>query len=221
MLTNLRLPPRCAAQPSALPSRSVVAGTAAAILLQLMSHSAAAASDTAPPLWKTINLGTIHSIFQLREALESSSCGKAVVAVADTSTLSRCHLGDDANEALGRQEFTLSPERHIISLVRTTVAGLGFDAAAMPTIKEVYHKAKEVGLAVCPAEAGPQLRLQYLDQPLGEFLLIATPPVSDYAGEPLLFLVGNGGSGLLLVSRAGSLQSQVPTVAEFVFCLPE
>lgn len=143
------------------------------------------------------------------------------MSVAEGSEQPFCHLGDDANEALGQRAFTLSGKIEVVGLARLTVADLGFSEAAMPTITEVYQRAERFGLAVCPPEVGPQLRRQYLDQPLGEFLAIAMPPISNYAGEPLLFLLGNGGAGLLLATRTGSLQTRVPSVVEFVFCLPQ
>ena len=74
---------------------------------------------------------------------------------------------------------------------------------------------------MCPAEVGPQLRLQYLDQPLGEFLAIAMAPISNYAREPILFLVGNGGAGLLLASRTGAPDTKMSTTVDLVFCIPQ
>ena len=171
-------------------------------------------------VWKTIRLGTIRSIIALREALESNGCGSAIVAVAGTSDGPSCHLGDDANEALGQRAFRLSARVRTIGLVQASAADLGFPAAARPSLTEIYARAERAGLAVCPAEVGPQLRLQYLDQPLGEFLPIAMLPIANYAGQPILFLVGNGGAGLLLAGRNGALDARIPGVTEFVFCAP-
>jgi hypothetical protein len=44
-----------------------------------------------------------------------------------------------------------------------------------------------MGLWLCPAEIGPQLRLQYEDQKDGEYIRIAMKGISDAVGELRLF----------------------------------
>ena len=65
---------------------------------------------------------------------------------------------------------------------------------------EVCRQAFKWGLKLCPAEAGPQLRLQYLDQPKGESLIMATEPVETY-GHHRLFSVEHVGLALSLSGR--------------------
>ena len=67
---------------------------------------------------------------------------------------------------------------------------------------------------------GPQLRLQYLDQPLGEALHIAMRPIARYTGEPTTFALINGGAGLLLTGNDGNLDLAVPRTRRFVFVRP-
>lgn len=60
-------------------------------------------------------------------------------------------------EILKETEF--SKNKEIYSLVRFSVASLGFPSGA--TTDEIWQKAKEIGLELCPAEVGPHLRLKY------------------------------------------------------------
>lgn len=60
-------------------------------------------------------------------------------------------------------------------------------------MSDIYQKAKKQGLQLCPAEVGPQLRLQYADQPAGEWLVIAMEPIKDSVGGLSVFFVGHGG----------------------------
>jgi hypothetical protein len=109
--------------------------------LQLISPQSVAASKDgnqiiAPTaIWREIKLGTFQSVIQLREALESSGCGGSVLTAADRSAQPICHLRDDANEALGRPPFSLSPHVQVVGLAHFAVAHLGFPNATMPTIK--------------------------------------------------------------------------------------
>ena len=59
------------------------------------------------------------------------------------------------------KNFTTSPTREKLQTVEIFVGDLGFSNGA--TTKEVYQKAKEFGLKLCPPELGPHMRLQYID----------------------------------------------------------
>jgi hypothetical protein len=172
------------------------------------------------PVWKTINIGTFRSVINLREALEASECGMATpinsTNLARAATMP-CKLGDSANEILGRPGFELSRTPSKIELVLVSGKDLGFRSDSQPSLSEIYERAQSFGFALCPPEAGPQLRLQYTNQKIGEFLPIAMRPIRDYAGELTILSVGNGGAGLLLVGSGGNPDVQIPATAYFVF----
>jgi len=69
-----------------------------------------------------------------------------------------------------------------------------------PTTDEIYAKAKELGLELCPAEVGPHLRLQYENQPSREWLYIAMQQISDRGGAPGVFRLVRDGGGLWLAA---------------------
>lgn len=185
------------------------------------------ASET--PVWKRIRLGTYKNVNLLREDLDSLDCG--TVAVPQVATVGEvgpaakkpgqppCNLGGTAAEIIGRPAFALSKSRASLDLVVLTPADLGL-AGTSVEVAAVYARAALLGFALCPAEVGPQLRLQYLDQPLGEALHIAMQPIARYTSEPTVFAIINGGAGLLLVGSDGDLDLVVPTTRRFVFVRP-
>lgn len=132
------------------------------------------------PLWKTIKLGT-HSVDELRQALIKADF----------------KVGVWADDILGW--ISIAPEPTEVELVVVTVAGLGFHDGA--TRQEIYEKALSLGLHVCPSEVGPQLRLQYPDQPRHELLLVAMKPISDSNGRVIVFRVEHT-SGSLWVNAS-------------------
>jgi hypothetical protein len=155
------------------------------------------------PVWKTVALGTYANARELREALRVAQCG----------------IGDLAGEFLYRPAFKVSRTRMDVDLVVRSVAALGFGANGA-SLADIYTRARALGLELCPDEAAAELRLQYLDQPVGELLHIAMEPAVTAVGDVAYLIVGNGGAGLFIV--AGSTRADVmlaPTV-RFVFVRP-
>ncbi len=138
------------------------------------------------PVWKTIKLGTgLKTAKDFRKALKKS--GNLI--------------GDWVDDILGKPVFTASDTEKEVDLVNVSVAELGFKDGAIR--KDIYGRALELGLELCPAEVGPQLRLQYADQPKGEWLRIAMKPITDSDGDLFVFAVGHDyGERLLHGDRA-------------------
>jgi hypothetical protein len=156
------------------------------------------------PIWRTVTLGTYKTIDALRDALDAK----------------RIHVGDRADEIIGRPALNLSEMRRDARLVVLAVSDLGFEEEG-PSLAEIYARARELGFELCPAEVGPQLRLQYLNQPLGEFLHIAMAPIAIFGGESADFTVANGGAGLILIAGHADPNFIMPSAMRFVFIGPE
>lgn len=143
---------------------------------------------TAPDfkVWRTIKLGTgLKAADDFSRALGENGC----------------KVSDWSKDILGKSEFTVASEETEVDLVVVSVGELGFKEGA--TRKDIYERAQELGLALCPSEVGPQLRLQYKDQPQGEWLLVAIDPIADSDGRPFVFHVEHDDKGLWLRSYCG------------------
>lgn len=183
------------------------------------------------PVWKTVHLGTFTSVNMLREALDSEDCGAGSRKVAEqpgfvrasvslSRTLPHCQLGDSAGEIIGRPAFHLSRIKQELDLVVVSLIDLGFAPDEDVALEDIYARAELLNYTLCPAEAGPYLRLQYLDQPAGEFLHIAMQPIATYAGELTDLTVANGGAGLVLLGGDGRPNLLLPATTRFVFARP-
>jgi hypothetical protein len=156
------------------------------------------------PIWRTVTLGTYKTVDALRDALDAK----------------RIHVGNRADEILGRAAFNLSKMRRDARLVILAVSELGFEEEGA-SLDDIYACARQLGFELCPAEVGPQLRLQYLNQPLGEFLHIAMAPIARYSGEPIDFTIANGGAGLILIAGDAHPNFIMPSTMRFVVIGPE
>ena len=155
------------------------------------------------PAWKTIKLGTgLRSADDFRKALKQSGC----------------KIGDWGNDILGKPAFIASDTETEVDLVVVSVAELGFKEGA--TRKNIYNKAKKLGLELCPNEVGPQLRLQYKDQPKDKWLRIAMEPISGSGGGLGIFEVAHGGHGLWLGGVDGDPDDFWGGHDRFVFVCP-
>jgi hypothetical protein len=110
------------------------------------------------------------------------------------------YFGDWAKDIINKPDFTTSQETKDMKLVRLTVAELGFPDGA--TTDEIYKRADELGLDLCPAEVGPQLRLQ---SDIKDWTLIAMKQITGSDGRPGVFdLISVGGQLGLSTDSAAS-----------------
>jgi hypothetical protein len=155
------------------------------------------------PVWRTVTLGQHHGVDAVRNALDKA----------------RIAIGESADEVLGRPAFNFSREHRELELVLVSVAQLGFGPNGA-TLADIHARALALGLALCPEEVGPQLRLQYRSQAVGEFLHIAMQPQHTYHGAPINFSLANSGAGLALLGGSGSPDLVIPGNVLFVFVRP-
>ncbi|TSC73576.1 MAG: hypothetical protein G01um101444_507 [Parcubacteria group bacterium Gr01-1014_44] len=127
----------------------------------------------------------------------------------------KINLTNYSTDTLNSKEFTTLKNPEQIDLVCLKVRDLGFKNGA--TTDEIYSKAKKLGLELCPAEVGPHLRIQYLDQPLGEWLWIAMKQITDRVGYPDIFDLGRSEDGLWLSDNWARPGGRWHAEYEFVF----
>ena len=152
--------------------------------------------------WKTITMGNYRTVIALRDALVQQNI----------------RIGHLAAQMLRLPTFTLTSEYTSIDLSVVAVRQLGF-RSDRASFTEIYARAMEVGLRLCPPEVGPQLRLQYPDQKAGEYLLIGMEHLPTANGADAHFIIGNGGAGLLIIGRSAGVDLTVAPHSRFVFVL--
>jgi hypothetical protein len=84
-------------------------------------------------------------------------------------------LFDDPN-------FTTSDSSRSVVVADVTVGELGLAVAS--TSADIFAKARLVGLELCPLELAPYFRVQYLNQPGGPYLTIASAKSKDNETYP-------------------------------------
>jgi hypothetical protein len=152
------------------------------------------------PVWKTITVGTFTNSFALRNALDAAGCAS----------------GGLAGQILARPAFTLSVTKTNVELFAVSAAELGFETD-VASLADIYERAQRLGFRLAAAEVAPQLRLQYYDQPIGEFLIIGMEPIKTWEGEPVILTVANGGAGLVIIGQDGSSDNQISVVSRLLF----
>jgi len=70
-------------------------------------------------------------------------------------------LNEYGLQIINHKDFIVIPNKEKIKTVEISVADLGFLNGA--TTQEVYHRAQQFGLKVCPSELALHMRLQYID----------------------------------------------------------
>jgi hypothetical protein len=109
-----------------------------------------------------------------------------------------------------------STPSELIEVVRLKVRDLGFTNC--PTTDQLFAKVQEFGLELCPAEVGPQYRLQYIDQPRNDCFYIGMKPVVA-SNRPDVFRLKHDAEGLLLSSTWAAPDDEWGLDDTFVFRL--
>jgi len=196
---------------SLLFAQQALAQCSARDVLRHHSELMGAASEVVPPItsaagtaiWKSIQVGTFANKGRLYAALEEADCG----------------IGDTAEQILVAPGFAMGHTAMKLDLVAVAVAELGLAREAV-ALKDIYARAQKLGFMLPAAEVGPQLRLQYFDQPIGEFLDIAMAPVKTRTDAFSIFSVANGGAGLVLLGEELSDNARFDPSSRFVFVRP-
>lgn len=125
-------------------------------------------------------------------------------------------IGDEANDILNRTTF--SAKETEVTLINCTLLDLGLKEGG--TWEKIRNRAIELDIFPCPSEVGPQLALQYKDQPNDNWLHIAMEPIIDSKGAPRNFYVGHDGS-YWLETNSGQTGSWNNEISDWVFCRPK
>lgn len=120
---------------------------------------------------------------------------------------------DYAQQILNKLETLKQKEE--VDLVSFSVEKLGYPNGA--TLQQIYDKAKGLDLELCPPQVGPELRLNYKDQPMSEYLIIAMESINAADGDPELFNVDRFSGGGWLYSSNGEPDDEWDGDSRFVF----
>lgn len=123
-----------------------------------------------------------------------------------------------AQDMMRNPDFTISKTPQSVDTVRLRVQDLGFNKG-YSTTDQIYKRAGELGLELCPAEVGPNLRLKDVNQPMGEWYYIGMKQILDSDGHPLVFELEWNVDGLCLDSFWAIPGYKWNPAAQFVFSL--
>lgn len=133
-------------------------------------------------VYETIKVWQTWKTIKLERGQKSADYFHKMICQSDMQ------IDENGNQILGLTNFATRTEEEEVELVVVSARELGFKGAEVAR-KDIYLRAKELGLEMCPAEIGPYLRLQYTDQPRYESIIVAMEPILDEKSRPLVFYV--------------------------------
>lgn len=134
------------------------------------------ATRSAFPIWRVLPLNpTLRTADDFRRAL----------------TAGGFRIGSWADDILSRANLSIPKGVTKLELCVASNADLGFPNGAK--YADTCRRILDLGDDLCPARTGPELRIQYYsDQPMSEWLTIATEPIADSDGYFDAWSVGHG-----------------------------
>lgn len=135
----------------------------------------------------TVRVGTFKTEPELRQAVLDSGC----------------KIGDWAIDLMNQPAFTagIPQVEEDIDFVYASNEEFGYPNGC--TQIQSYEAGLKLGWKPCLPSDGPEIRRHYLDQPDGEWDLVAMEPIADSSGLLKVFDVARGEDGLWLHSSGG------------------
>ncbi len=125
-------------------------------------------------------------------------------------------LNDYARDLFADAAFTTSTETGEVQLVQVSLPDIGLPNGGR--FDQIVTHAAEFGLEPCPLEVGPRLRLDYVDQPRGPYLTVASRELRPGPETPNGFYLRHLDDGLWLRGyEAGPENLYPPDFTDFVF----
>ena len=152
--------------------------------------------------WKTVRLGTFKNVDEIYQALKVSGN----------------NINNEEGDILGKPTFTVSKTEKDVELINVSVEELGLKDN--DKYKDICKRAFKLGLQLCPAEVGPQLRLQWKDQPKGTHVIVAMKAIFTVEPDlsPRVFLIDCSDDGKQNLSTTmGSAHGRWYDYSRFVF----
>ena len=122
--------------------------------------------------------------------------GKTAEQLIAEMEAAHINISDYAKSMMENRDFVPGKNREEATLIRLTVADLGFKTSA--TTDQIYERAQILGLELCPPDTGPNYRLKYKNQPLNEWIRIGMKQIADSDGSPSVFFLARRDDGLWL-----------------------
>ena len=111
--------------------------------------------------------------------------------------------------------FSPGGESESVQLVKVKLSDLGLTNPC--PFQTIVDKALSLGLKLCPLSLAASLRLEYLDQPEGPFLTIASKKPEQNEYYPSGFYLRNSEGSLWLRGYLATGDTEWPDENEFVF----
>lgn len=105
------------------------------------------------------------------------------------------NINSSAEQMMNKKDFVTLKRPEQMQFVRLSVGDL-FGDSNTHTTNDIFKRAEKLGLDLCPPDTGPAFRLQYKNQPMGEWFRIGMKPIFDADGCPKVFHLELNGSGL-------------------------
>jgi hypothetical protein len=167
-------------------------------------------------VWRTIIAGDKDFKYQLGSGEIGSNIRSPLIL----------HIDCDAEKMIESEDFVTLKCPKEVQIVRSTIHGLGF--IECPTTDRLLQRiVDDPELDLLPPEAAVALRLNYKDQPLGEYCYVAMKPIVVFApGRDGRCIFGLSHSnwnhedqGLLLDSVSCPINRHWGPNDEFILCL--